>query len=164
VVRRQLGDERCGIRSDHQLDKPGLDGSAGDLRRLNHEIGAAQPRLDGDFPDACDAEQHFGGAAFDRGASLRIETMRLRQSPQKDMRIEQDAHQRPSNTSRTSSGKSASKSSGTRSLPANTPSVRFRRGPESGPNRAIGLPDFAMMISSPAAAASTKRESWVFAA
>jgi hypothetical protein len=32
------------------------------------------------------------------------------------------------------------------------------------PNRATGLPDFAMMISSPAAAASTKRESWVFAA
>src|SRR5207253_1889859 len=103
-----------------------------------------------DLPYACDAEQHFARAAFDGGAGLLIETMRLRQGPKQNVRIEQDAHQRPSNASRTSSGKSASKSSGTRSLPANTPSVRFRRGAESGPNRAIGLPDFAMIISSPA--------------
>src|SRR6516165_1344879 len=77
------------------------------------------------------------------------------------MGVEQHAHQRPSNASASSSGKEASKSSGTRNFPAKMPRRRLRPGPASGPKRATGLPDLAMMISSPATAASTKRDNWV---
>jgi hypothetical protein len=62
-------------------------------------------------------------------------------------------------------GQRASKSAGTARRPASTPSRR-RPGPAaeaSGTRRASGRPARAMMISSPAAAASTRRESCVFA-
>src|SRR5208282_2948081 len=80
------------------------------------------------------------------------------QGPEQNMRIEQQAHYRPSNASRISDGKGASKSVGTFSRPAKIPRRRFLRlaGP-SGPSLASGVPDLAMMISSHAAACSTRR-------
>jgi len=60
---------------------------------------------------------------------------------QQNMRIEQQAHYRPSNASRISDGKGASKSAGTFSRPVKIPRRRFLRlaGP-SGPSLASGVP------------------------
>src|SRR5439155_14410401 len=164
VQQRQPTDESRRVRANRQFGEPGIEGGSGDLGRIEDKIVAAQSSLDGDLPDAGGAEQHLGVAPFDCGAGLSIEPVRLGERPQQDKGIEQHTHQRPSKASMTSSGNGASKSSGTRSFPAKTPRRRCRCEPMSGPKRATGLPDLAIMISSPAAAASTKRDNWVLAA
>jgi len=59
-----------------------------------------------------------------------------------------------------SCGSGASKSSDIQILPLRRPGLRDTR---IGTSFAIGLPFFAMMISSPAAAWSTRADNWVFA-
>src|SRR5262249_21724212 len=134
------------------------------LGGVERKIAAAESGLDGDLPNTGGAEQHLGVAAFDRGPRFRVKAAWPGERPQQHVRVEQHAHHRPSKTAITSSGNGASKSSGTCSFPANTPSRRLRGRSLRGPKRAKGLPALAIMISSPAAAASTKRDNWVLAA
>src|ERR1700719_1049868 len=127
-------------------------------------------RLDGDFPRRYGAHKdsvgfvhelpRFGWQGADRG-------------PQRELSIEQESHlcgfsrSGPppfSNSSRTSSGNGSSKLSAIQILPFRVPNlIGVRLSLSSGTSMATGVPDFAMMVPSPRAAASTSSENFAFA-
>jgi hypothetical protein len=58
----------------------------------NFKIRTSQPALDGDFPQAGGAAIQQVVGVFQQSSRLGTELAALRNGPQQDMRIQQDAH------------------------------------------------------------------------
>src|SRR5664280_1385985 len=155
-----------GGRAHRQFRKAAFDSRCQDLVRRNLKIIPPQSRFDGDFPNADGAKHNVIIRALDGGAQRIAKSLRRSKRPEQDMSIQQQAHYRPSNSSKMSEGKGASKFSGIDRRPTRSPRRRSLRPVPAvnGTSLARGVPAFAMMISSPAAASSTKRDKWVLAA
>ena len=101
-------------------------------------------------------------AAVTRRTHAAAESAAILERPEQSVGIKQEAQAlRPPGGLRRSNG--ASKSSGYSNSPFAVPSFR-RAGLPQAIRRARGRPALAIIISSPAAASSTRRERWVLAA
>src|SRR5216684_7949385 len=139
----------AGLNCTHQVDRARLD--------------LTQPSLDGDFPnrsrrhvDLLGCLHHATNARLQGGVPL--------DCPQEDVRIEKEAHQRPSKPASTSPGSGASKSAAILSLPFKTPNLIRCFCPLV--NRVIRTSGFPLRLtttSSPDAALSTNCAKRVFA-
>src|SRR6266511_1472643 len=160
------GQARCQsgvLRSNRKLVEAAADCRAGNLCCIGDKIAAPQLRLDRDLPDTCCRKQDLVRWIEDRLPCLGRQFCGFAESPEKNVRVQQHAHQRPSKPAMTFAGSGASKSSGILILPFRIPSLRTRFVATRGTSLATGLPAFAITTSLPAAARSTSFDSCVLA-
>src|SRR5208283_4496510 len=153
---------------DRKLQEIRSPKSVQQVRRF--DLDPAMRCLDGDFPRRYRAD--IDGIGFIDELSG-LDRQRSDRRPQRNLGIEQQPHFRGfsesgppplANPSRTSSGSGSSKSSAIQTLPFSVPNLigacfsRF-----NGTSMATGVPDLAMMVPSPRAAASTNSENFAFA-
>src|SRR3984893_17041470 len=142
--------------------------SAQQVHRFN--LDPAKRYLDGDFPRRYGADKH--GIRF-VDQLPRLDRQGLDCGPQRDLRIQQQPHLCASsesgpppfsNSSSTSSGSGSSKFSAIQILPFSVPNlIGACFSWSNGTNMATGVPDLAMIVPSPRAAASTSSENFAFA-
>src|SRR5439155_27029446 len=97
----------------------------------------------------------------DRFPGVRGDLRFAREKPEEHVGVQEEPHQRRSNSFKTFSGSGASKSFPIRIRPFKRPGRRGRIAGPSGTSRATGRPARAITISSPFPARSTRREKWV---
>src|SRR5215472_13596113 len=125
--------------------------------RRSVQFQSSQCVLDRNFPDRGGGQEKLRGLGREQFFCTRVKFVFLGSAPKQDRRVEQKPHgffrdrfSLPSNASRISSGRGASKSSGTTNFPRSIPS--FRQAPlpaRAGTRRATGTPRLAIVISSP---------------
>src|SRR5262249_54322304 len=130
-----------------------------DRRDTARRVELAQAPLDLDLPDRHGADRDQRGTVLDASPDPRVQRLTA-QPPQQRVRVEQQAH-RSSNAAITSGGV-RSKSGAMETWPRHRPGFRLADA-SYGTSLATGRPALPMMISSPAAARSTRRDSWDFA-
>src|SRR5690348_6913168 len=128
------------------------------------EVQFAERQLDRNLPGARGTDEYLRGSR-DRVTNGYSQLAVSRPPPQEDMGVEEQPQCLPSTpkAASRSAGKGASKSSAIQTFPRPRPGRRRSRGCLSGTSRARGFPSLAMIISSPAAASSTRCDSLVFA-
>src|SRR5438034_5150676 len=127
------------------------------LRRLL-DGQTADDHLDHDLPCSDGADPHGRGRVRDRAVGG---TTRLRivvEPPKERLSIEQQPHYLIPNACAKSSGRGASKFSPMRILPFIVPDRRRFWRTDTGTSLTMGRPAFAMTMSPPLAASSTRRE------
>src|SRR5260370_27851044 len=107
MVQRQFGDSH-GMKCPYRKFK-----KAAFLNCFDQIAGACldltQPRLDGNFPNRSRGNENLL-SRFQRATNTRLQGSISLDGPQKYVRIEQETHQRPSKSARTSARSRASKS------------------------------------------------------
>src|SRR6266536_862947 len=158
VTRQRTGDGGV-LELDRQPPDPALvERSQQVLRRLQ----LSERPLDRDLPRTRGAGEHLG-LVRDQEPRLLRQRRIVGQPPQQDVGVEQKPHDpSPRNAAAIPDG-SSSKSSWMTTRPRQRPGSRGMTARGIGPSRAIGRPALLMMISSPAAARSTRRDRCVFA-
>src|SRR6267143_175000 len=162
------------VRDIERPDGPRTQRQRNELRRRVRKRQRAERELDGDFPGAYCGEIQLRRRPRQDLFRTGIESVISIKAPEEYARIQQELHAffldflerfffRPSNRSSKSSGKGASKSSGTFSCPRRIPRTRGDFSCGTGTRRATGTPRLAMVISSPAATRRSSRDSCVFA-
>src|SRR5260370_1655388 len=157
---------------DWELQKSCLPKSIQQIRGF--DLDPAVRYLDRNFPRRYGADKDSVGFIYELPS---FSWQRTGCSPQRELSIQQQSHlcgflrgfseSGPppfSNSSRTSSGSGSSKLSAIQILPFKVPYLIggcFSWG--SGPSMATGVPDLAMTVPSPRAAASTSSENFAFA-
>src|SRR5262249_54085046 len=131
------------------------------LRRRLRKLELARSPLDGDLPCTRGREQQLGTLVLQEPPGTRAQTLRRSSHPEPHLRVEENPQDPKS--SRTSSGRGASKSSAITTRPRSRPGTRRPAGRPKGTKRATGFPDRAITTSSPRATRASKRERWVLA-
>src|SRR5262249_36793030 len=127
---------QCVARGDGQLVGAGIRGrSAKERLGWLTQRQLAERVLDGDLPGAGGRDEANVGPSLDLGARSRGEPVGVACSPQQDVRDQEEPHVSPSKARSASSGRGASKSSGTSTRPRRVPSCGFR---EIVPSAAAG--------------------------
>src|SRR6185437_1606538 len=158
---RQMLDGSDVIEGDHQRRE--AVSHNGGFYRFGRSY-SAKPGLDRNFPGVDQTDEAAIGGG-NRSAALCCQARAILHRPNKDLRVEQEPHEAssPSKARWISGGRGASKSSDTNTFPFHAPKRTGTFLGDNGTRRARGLPALAMMISSPAAARSTRRERFPFA-
>src|SRR5436190_12016636 len=154
-----MGWQSCGPRSVQRRDRQFGETTGSDARNkiIERDAQLSDARLDRRLPDRCGADENFI-RTHDIGPRLSGEPARVRQVPEKYLRVEQQPHTLPSNASSVSGGSGASKSAAILTLPFRKPGLRTRLGGAMGTSFATGFPALAITISAPSATRSTRRD------
>src|SRR5580658_1581341 len=112
VMHREARHCRRRLPAYRQFAESALKRHRSDLFGTEIEVSEAFALLDGNLPDTGRAEIDLIARILQNNANVGREPTGLAYCPKKDVRIKQQAHQRPSNSAMISSGSGSSKSSG----------------------------------------------------